>query len=75
MTVNKYITAKNYHHNLLCPFSSRTGGKPILIRSKPCVHLRRIYYIYLYIANISMLFIHDSDINLPVSSVPVFRDN
>ena len=26
MAVNKYITDKNHHHNLLCPFSSRTGG-------------------------------------------------
>ena len=41
-----YITDKNYH-TLLCPFSSRTGGKPIPIRSKPRVHLCRIYNIHL----------------------------
>ena len=26
MAVNKYITDKNHHHNLFCPFSSGTGG-------------------------------------------------
>ena len=30
MAVNKYITDKNHHHNLFCPFSSRTGGNIFL---------------------------------------------
>ena len=38
------ITDTSDHHNLLCPFSSRTGGKPIPLQSKLRALLRRIYY-------------------------------
>ena len=65
----KYITDKNYHHNLLCPFSSRTGGKPIPIRSKPRVHQRRIYYTpFMFVQlQLSILFAPVEPVNLPVS--------